>query len=106
MVELNYTVNFSARLLTKLWATGSLMDPKVSANKLALLNTGALGLSSLVVGLVELPAIFITPLLNKSQHPLAHTKNSHPADNGYHQIFAEPADENRQNRAHKVRVGN
>jgi len=106
MIELTYTVNFSARLLTRLWAKGTLMDHKVSPTKLALLNTGSLGLSSLVVGLVELPAIFITPLLKKSQHPLAHTKNSHPADNGYHQIFAEPADERRQNRTHKVRVGN
>ena len=82
------------------------MDSKASPDKLALLKTGALGLSSLAGGPVGLPPIFITQLLKKSQYPLAHAKNRHPADNGHHQIFAEPADEHRKNRAHKVRVGN
>ncbi len=100
------------------------MDPEVSPDKLALLKQVLWVLAAWQPGrwdcrrrlytwvhtknihAVWSPTIFVTPLLEKSQYPLAHAKNRHPADNGHHQIFAEPADEHRKNRAHKVRIGN
>ena len=84
MVELSYPEYPRASFLTKLRIKGTLMDPKVSPDKLALLKTGALVFSSLATGPVGLPATFVTPLLKKSQYPLAHAKNRHPADNGHH----------------------